>query len=307
MTGHIPVLYNECINALMPGKGGLFVDGTLGGAGHSKGLLEAGNINLIGIDKDEDAIVRCTEYLKDFAGRVTFVKDDYKNIKRILCELQIDGIDGALLDLGVSSFQIDTIERGFSYSEEAPLDMRMDKSSGLSAYEVINEYDKNDLKRILFEYGEEKFAPVIVNAIIKNRPIATTTQLAEIIKNAIPAAARRTGGNPAKRTFQAIRIEVNAEINGLEEAIYSFIEVLNPGGRLAVISFHSLEDRAVKQAFKRAENPCTCPPDFPVCVCGKKPLGKQLTRKPILPSAEENEENKRAHSAKLRVFERMDN
>ncbi len=306
MTGHIPVLYEECINALEPQRGGIFVDGTLGGAGHAKGLLMSGSVSLVGIDKDEDAISRCREYLKEYEGRVTFVRDDYKNIKSILSSLSIRGIDGALLDLGVSSFQIDTKERGFSYSEDSPLDMRMDKSSPLSAYEVVNTYSEAALKKIIYEYGEEKFAPSIVSAIVKNRPVSSTAELAELIKNAIPAAARRKGGNPAKRTFQALRIEVNAEIDGLSDAIYAFIEALNPGARLAVISFHSLEDRAVKTAFKRAENPCTCPPDFPVCVCGKKPLGRQITRKPITPGESEMTENKRAHSAKLRVFERED-
>ena len=307
MTGHIPVLYEECINALEPQRGGIFVDGTLGGAGHAKGLLMSGSVSLVGIDKDEDAISRCREYLKEYEGRVTFVRDDYKNIKSILSSLSIRGIDGALLDLGVSSFQIDTKERGFSYSEDSPLDMRMDKSSPLSAYEVVNTYSEAALKKIIYEYGEEKFAPSIVSAIVKNRPVSSTAELAELIKNAIPAAARRKGGNPAKRTFQALRIEVNAEIDGLSDAIYAFIEALNPGARLAVISFHSLEDRAVKTAFKRAENPCTCPLDFPVCVCGKKPLGRQITRKPITPGESEMTENKRAHSAKLRVFEREDN
>ena len=307
MTGHIPVLYEECINALEPQRGGIFVDGTLGGAGHAKGLLMSGSVSLVGIDKDEDAISRCREYLKEYEGRVTFVRDDYKNIKSILSSLSIRGIDGALLDLGVSSFQIDTKGRGFSYSEDSPLDMRMDKSSPLSAYEVVNTYSEAALKKIIYEYGEEKFAPSIVSAIVKNRPVSSTAALAELIKNAIPAAARRKGGNPAKRTFQALRIEVNAEIDGLSDAIYAFIEALNPGARLAVISFHSLEDRAVKTAFKRAENPCTCPLDFPVCVCGKKPLGRQITRKPITPGESEMTENKRAHSAKLRVFEREDN
>ncbi len=304
MTGHVPVLYNEVIELLRPERGGIYVDGTLGGAGHSEGLLKAGPIKLIGIDRDADAIERSKIQLKNFRDRVSFIRDDYKHIEDILAREGVDRIDGALLDLGVSSFQIDDTERGFSYAEDAPLDMRMDRSAALTAYDVVNSYGEAELKRIIYEYGEERFAPAIASAIVKNRPVTSTGGLAGIIKNAIPAAARRTGGNPAKRTFQAIRIEVNAETEGLYDAIYAFIEALAPHGRLAVISFHSLEDRAVKTAFKRAENPCTCPPDFPVCVCGKKPLGRQITRKPITPSEAEIRENNRAHSAKLRVFER---
>jgi len=303
MIGHIPVLYHECLDALMPKEGKIIVDGTLGGAGHTEGMLELG-ADVIGIDKDQDAIARCTKQLERFGGKFRAVNSDFKNIKEILEKLELKGIDGALLDLGVSSFQIDTPERGFSYIADAPLDMRMDKQAALSAYEVINEYEEAELRKLIYDYSEEKFAGKIASAIIKARPVKTTLELAEIIKNAVPAAARRKGGNPAKRTFQAVRIEVNQEIQGLSDAIYRFIEALNPGGRLAVISFHSLEDRAVKQAFKKAENPCTCPPEFPVCVCGKKPLGKCVTRKPILPAEEEMDNNKRAHSAKLRVFER---
>ena len=303
MIGHIPVLYQECMDALLPEKGKLIVDGTLGGAGHTEGMLELG-ADVIGIDKDQDAIARCTKQLERFGGRFRAVNSDFKNIRNIMKDLELDGVDGALLDLGVSSFQIDTPERGFSYANDAPLDMRMDKTAPLSAYEVVNDYEEAELRKLIFDYGEEKFAGKIAAAIVKNRPVESTAELAEIIKNAVPAAARRKGGNPAKRTFQAIRIEVNQELTGLTDAIYSFIEALTPGGRLAVISFHSLEDRAVKQAFKKAENPCTCPPEFPVCVCGKKPLGRIVTRKPILPAETEMDENKRAHSAKLRVFER---
>ena len=212
--------------------------------------------------------------------------------------------DGALLDLGVSSFQLDEAERGFSYSKEAPLDMRMDQSSSLSAYQVVNEYPQRDLARILYEYGEESFGNKIAAAIVKSRPIETTTQLAEIIKNAIPAAKRRSGGHPAKKSFQAIRIEVNGELDSLKDTVNDFIDVLAPGGRLAIITFHSLEDRIVKKVFQTAQNPCTCPPDFPKCVCGKVSKGKIITRKPILPDAAEIEQNPRSRSAKLRIFER---
>lgn len=303
---HIPVLYDECLDALrLERKNCIFVDGTLGGGGHSEGILLKSDGKLIAIDKDTAAIERCSKRLDEFKGRVTFVKNDFKNIKSILCELGIEGIDGALLDLGVSSFQLDEAQRGFSYNKEARLDMRMDQNNPLSAYEVVNEYPVEELRRILYEYGEEKFSSKIAAAIIKARPIENTLELADTVKNAIPAAARRTGGHPAKRTFQAIRIEVNGELDGLYEAMDSFIEVLNPGGRLAVITFHSLEDRAVKRAFKKAENPCTCPPDFPQCVCGKRPKGKCVNRKPILPSLEEMEQNNRAHSAKLRIFEKI--
>ncbi len=302
---HIPVLYEECLEALkLDRKGCIFVDGTLGGAGHCEGILSKSDGRVIAIDKDDAAFKRCKIRLEKFLDRVTFVKDDFKNIKNILATLNIDKVDGALLDLGVSSFQLDEAERGFSYKKQAPLDMRMDRSSSLSAYEVVNEYSQAQLKQILYEYGEEKFASKIVSGIVKARPIKNTMQLAEVVKNAIPAAARRTGGHPAKRTFQAIRIEVNRELDGLYEAIQDFIDVLAPGGRLAVITFHSLEDRAVKRAFKTAENPCTCPPDFPKCVCGKKPKGKCVNRKPILPSDSETLANNRAHSAKLRIFEK---
>ena len=212
--------------------------------------------------------------------------------------------DGALLDLGVSSFQLDEAERGFSYSKEAPLDMRMDQSSSLSAYQVVNEYQQRDLARILYEYGEESFGSKIATAIVKNRPIQTTTQLAEIIKNAIPAAKRRSGGHPAKKSFQAIRIEVNGELDSLKDTVNDFIDALAPGGRLAIITFHSLEDRIVKKVFQTAQNPCTCPPDFPKCICGKVSKGKIITRKPILPDEAEVAQNPRSRSAKLRIFER---
>ncbi len=303
-TGHYSVLLDECMSALPLESGQVFVDGTLGGGGHSEAILQGSSGRLIAIDKDGQALERCEKRLAPYTGRFTLVRDDFKNIKQILRNLEIAAVDGALLDLGVSSFQFDEGERGFSYSKEAPLDMRMDKDSDLSAYDVVNTYDKKELARILFQFGEEKFAMRIAERIIASRPVSTTTELAEIVKEAIPAAKRRTGGHPAKRSFQAIRIEVNGELDHLSEAVEDFIDVLAPGGILAVITFHSLEDRAVKQAFKKAENPCTCPPDFPKCVCGKLPKGKIITRKPILPSGEEIEENLRSRSAKLRVFQK---
>lgn len=301
--GHISVLYEESLNALGITKEGLYVDGTLGGGGHSTGILKRGG-RLIGIDKDDAAIERCGELLAPFEDRLTLVKRDFKCIKEILLDAGVENIDGAILDLGVSSFQLDEGERGFSYNQEAPLDMRMDRSIEFSAADVVNEYSRDDLKKILFKYAEEKYAPQIAAKIVNNRPINTTLQLADIVKEAIPARARREGGHPAKRTFQAIRIEVNGELKGLFEAIGDFIDVLKPGGKLAVISFHSLEDRAVKQAMALAERPCTCPPDFPQCICGKESKGKRTPRKPILPGETELNDNRRAHSAKLRVFEK---
>ena len=272
MTGHVSVLYEESLKALLPAEGKVMVDGTLGGGGHTEGLLRAG-YRVVGIDKDAAAIERCRERLAPFGEQISLVKDDFKHIKAVLDRLGIEKIDGALLDLGVSSYQLDEGERGFSYSKEAPLDMRMDRESGLSAYDVVNGYSASELRRIIFTYGEDKFAGRIAAAMVRNRPIETTTELSEIIKAAIPAAKRRTGGHPAKRTFQAIRIEVNGELEGLEQALQDYIDVLAPGGRLAVITFHSLEDRAVKQTFRTAENPCTCPPDYPQCVCGKSQRG----------------------------------
>ncbi len=304
MTGHVSVLYEESLKALLPAEGKVMVDGTLGGGGHTEGLLRAG-CRVVGIDKDTAAIERCRERLAPFGERISLVKDDFKHIKAVLDRLGIEKIDGALLDLGVSSYQLDEGERGFSYSKEAPLDMRMDRESGLSAYDVVNGYSASELRRIIFTYGEDKFAGRIAAAMVRNRPIETTTELSEIIKAAIPAAKRRTGGHPAKRTFQAIRIEVNGELEGLEQALQDYIDVLAPGGRLAVITFHSLEDRAVKQTFRTAENPCTCPPDYPQCVCGKKPKGRLVNRKPILPGEAELAHNPRSRSAKLRIFEKI--
>ena len=300
---HISVLLPECMEALLPSRGGLFIDATAGGGGHSEAILKGGAGGLLAIDKDGDAIERCSIRLEGYP--VEFLRADYKDLDAVREALGGRKVKGILMDLGVSSFQLDEEERGFSYSRKAPLDMRMDKSAPLSAKEVVNEYSEEDLKKIIYQYGEEKFAPRIARAIVKARPLTDTEQLANVIRDAIPAPARRQGGNPAKRTFQAIRIEVNKELEGLEEAIGEYIDLLESGGRLAIISFHSLEDRAVKNAMRTAEDPCTCPKEFPVCICGKKPKGKALTRKPILPSEKEMEENPRSKSAKLRIFEHI--
>ena len=307
---HKSVLLNETIEALNIIPEGIYVDGTLGGAGHSSEIckrLGSGG-RLVGIDQDKDAIQASTERLKDYGSQVTIVRDNYENIASVLKGLNIEKVDGILLDLGVSSYQLDTGERGFSYQHEAPLDMRMDDRNPLTAADIVNEYSLQELARVIREYGEDKFAQNIAKHICAERekaPIETTTQLAEIIKQAIPMKMRVTGGHPAKRTFQAIRIELNRELTVLKESIGTMIDLLNPGGRLCIITFHSLEDRIVKDAFKKAGNPCTCPPDFPVCVCGNVSKGKVITRKPILPGEEELADNRRSESAKLRVFERV--
>ncbi|MBR3304523.1 MAG: 16S rRNA (cytosine(1402)-N(4))-methyltransferase RsmH [Christensenellaceae bacterium] len=298
---HISVLLEECMAALRPERGGLFIDLTAGGGGHSLALLRRGASELIAVDRDMDAVERCRKLFEGYDAEI--LHTDFKDtdlVKRAIAGRQVNGI---LMDLGVSSFQLDEEERGFSYSRKAPLDMRMDKSQELSAYTVVNSYTEKELRDIIYRFGEEKFAPRIAAGIVASRPVTDTMQLADIIKQAIPAPARRQGGNPAKRTFQAVRIEVNKELEGLEETIGEYIDLLGPGGRMAVISFHSLEDRAVKNAMRTAEDPCICPKDFPVCVCGRKPKGKAVTRKPVLPSKEEEEENPRSKSAKLRVFE----
>ena len=306
---HVSVLLNECIEGLNIKENGLYVDGTLGGAGHSSEIvkrLKTGR--LIGIDQDTDAINAATKRLEPYKDRVTLVHDNFSNVKAVFAQLGIEKADGFLLDIGVSSHQLDEAERGFSYMQDAPLDMRMNSESDFSAYNVVNEYSEDELNNVIFKYGEERWAKRIAQFIVearKQKPIETTFELVDIIKKAVPKGARKDGPHPAKRTFQAIRIEVNGELEILEKTIDDMTELLNPGGRLCIITFHSLEDRIVKNAFRKQENPCTCPPEFPVCVCGKKPLAKVITRKPILPSEEELEENHRSRSAKLRILERI--
>lgn len=306
---HISVLLEESVKALDIKEDGVYVDGTLGGGGHSYRILaQCPKTALIGIDRDPEAIEAAKKRLNEFSGRVTFVNRNFSEIKDILNELGIEFINGAVLDLGVSSYQLDNAGRGFSYMNNAPLDMRMNRSDDLSAYDVINRYSLDELTRIFFEYGEEKWSRRIADFIIRERekkPIETTFELVDIIKAAIPKKARLDGGHPAKRIFQAVRIEVNGELRILETAIKDFIDVLAPGGRLAVITFHSLEDRIVKQTFAALAKGCTCPKEFPVCVCGKKPQIRLLTRKPIEPGKEEIENNSRSKSAKLRVAEKL--
>lgn len=307
---HKPVLFQECINGLAIKPDGIYVDGTLGGAGHAQGIAsELGpKGTLVCIDRDEEAIAASRPRLASAKCRVEIVHGNYADIKGILSELGIDKIDGALLDLGVSSHQLDDPQRGFSYMYDAPLDMRMDQSESSGARDIVNDLSKDELARIIREYGEERYASRIASFIEKARnenPIETTGELVSIIKAAIPAAARRDGPHPAKRTFQAIRIAVNDELGGLKRAVEDFVDILNPGGRLAIISFHSLEDRIVKEVFNRRENPCTCPKNIPVCVCGKKPDVKKVTKKPIIPSEGEEEANPRARSAKLRICEKV--
>jgi len=305
---HKPVLLKEVIENLNIDPAGIYVDGTIGGGGHSYEIasrLTSGR--LIGLDQDEAAIQAAGLRLAEFGNKVTILRSNYGNIRSVLQDLQIDKVNGFLLDLGVSSHQLDTPERGFSYRENGPLDMRMDKRMKTTAKDIVNTYSESELYRIIKNYGEEKFAGNIARQIVRARekkPIETTFELNEIIKEAIPAKFRATGGHPSKRTFQAIRIELNRELEVLKETLQDMIDLLLPGGRLVIITFHSLEDRIVKETFKTNENPCTCPPNFPVCVCGKKPKGRVITRKPILPSDKEMELNKRSKSAKLRVFER---
>lgn len=305
---HEPVLLNEVLDSLNIKPDGIYVDGTLGGGGHSFKIvqrLEGGM--LIGMDQDSDALEAAGKRLAIFEDRVRVVKSNYVNAVNVLKDLGINGADGILLDIGVSSYQIDNPERGFTYREDAPLDMRMDRDGTMTAKTIVNTYSKEDLTRIIREYGEEDFAANIAKHIVnerEQREIETTGQLAAIIEQAIPAKVRKGSPAVAKKTFQALRIEVNSELDVLEKAIPELIDFLNPGGRLAIITFHSLEDRIVKNAFKKAENPCTCPPNFPVCTCGAVPKGRIVTRKPITPSEEECKKNKRAASAKLRVFEK---
>ncbi len=305
---HYSVMLRECIEALCVDNG-IYVDCTCGGAGHSRAIADrlVGNGRLISIDQDQDAINAAKERLAPYGERVTLVRSNFSEVKTVAVQLGIDGVNGALIDLGVSSYQLDTPERGFSYMHDAPLDMRMNQDAQLTAWQVVNEYSEADLKRILYSYGEEQFAPRIVSAISKARavkPIETTGELSDIIKSAIPAKAREGGHHPAKKSFQAIRIEVNHELAIIEPTLRALCDLLAPGGRLAVLTFHSLEDRIVKQTFASLAQGCTCPASFPVCVCGKKPLGRVITRKPMLPSEEELTENPRSRSAKLRVFEK---
>ena len=307
---HRPVMLEQCVKGLDIRPDGIYVDGTLGGGGHSaaicRSLDERGA--LIGIDRDRDALNVSSERLKEYKCQKYFVQSNYSDIKQVLIELKIEKVDGALLDLGVSSFQLDNPQRGFSYMNDAPLDMRMSQDDDFTAYDIVNDYDRNELIRVIGKYGEERWASRIADFIVKvrlDKPIESTYELVDVIKQAIPASARRTGPHPAKRTFQAIRIEVNDELSQLERAVEEFCDILAPGGRLCIITFHSLEDRIVKEIFSRRANPCTCPREFPICVCGKKADIKKITGKPFVPDAEETEENPRARSAKLRIAEKI--
>lgn len=305
---HKSVLLDETIEGLNIKPDGIYVDGTLGGGGHSYHIASrlSDKGRLIGIDQDKDAIKAASERLKEFGDKVTIVRDNYTNFRKILDDLNVEKVDGILLDIGVSSYQLDNTERGFSYNADAPLDMRMDDRQKLTAKDIVNEYDEQTLFRIIRDYGEDKFAKNIAKHIVaarREKEIETTGELVEIISGAIPKKLQKNG-NPAKKTFQAIRIELNHELDVLKESIDGMIDSLNIGGRLCIITFHSLEDRIVKQKFKVNENPCTCPPNFPVCVCGKVSKGRIITRKPIVPSDEEIAENKRSKSSKLRIFEK---
>ena len=307
---HESVLLEEVIRGLNIKPWGIYVDGTLGGGGHSfriaEKLTEGGR--LIGIDQDRDALQAAGQRLAPFEDRVTLVHDNYEHMGRVLSDLRIDKIDGILLDLGVSSYQLDNPERGFSYNTDAPLDMRMDRDdNALTAREIVNTWPAEELANILRDYGEERYARAIAANIVKERekqPLETTGQLSEIVRRSIPKKMQQRGGNPCKRTFQAIRIACNRELDVLADSLDEMMERLAPGGLFCIITFHSLEDRIVKTAFRRWENPCTCPPEFPVCVCGRRPMGKCVSRKAILPSKEELDHNKRSASAKLRIFEK---
>ena len=309
MFEHKSVLLHETVDSLQIKPDGIYVDGTLGGGGHASLVLsrlgEKGR--LIGLDQDADAIAAATDRLKEYGGKATIVRSNYENIKEVLKELGIEAVDGIYLDLGVSSYQLDTVERGFTYREDAPLDMRMDQRNTQTAADIVNTYSESELYRMIRDYGEDKFAKNIAKHIVRARldkPFATTGELIETIKAAIPMKVRATGGHPAKKTFQAIRIELNHELDVLNQSIDMMIELLNPTGRLSIITFHSLEDRIVKNRFREKENPCICPPGFPVCVCGRESKGTVITRKPVLPTEAEIEANKRSKSAKLRVFEK---
>lgn len=305
---HVSILLDQVIDGLNIKPTGTYVDGTLGGAGHASHVcakLQAGG-HFVGIDQDADAIAASSLRLKPYGDIVQIVRSNYADMVNVLHDLGIEKVDGILLDLGVSSFQLDTRERGFSYRMDAPLDMRMDDRQEITAATVVNEYSERELFHIIRDYGEDRFAQNIAKHIVAARqqgPIMTTAALAEIVDASIPMKMKKQGGHPAKRTFQAIRIEVNQELSVLEQNIQDMIDLLNPGGRFCIITFHSLEDRIVKKAFRTAQDPCVCPPDFPVCVCGRTSKGKVITRKPILPDAEEMETNPRSRSAKLRIFE----
>ena len=306
---HVSVLLQECLDGLAIKPDGIYVDGTLGGAGHSSQIVQRLTTGrLIGIDRDQVALNAAGQRLEPYKDRVTLVHSNFCEIKQVLADLQIPGVDGILLDLGVSSPQLDDGERGFSYMADAPLDMRMNRSDALTAWHVVNQWSYEELRRILFDYGEERYAPKIASAICARRevkPIETTLALVDIIRSAMPAAALREKQHPAKRSFQAIRIAVNDELGSVEKVMRDAIDCLNPGGRLAIITFHSLEDRIVKVGMQNAAKGCTCPPNFPVCVCGKKPRVELVTRKPIVSGEEELEMNPRARSAKLRVCEKL--
>ena len=303
---NVSVLKEELTDGIITDKNGIYCDMTLGGAGHSKRLLElTDNALLLGIDRDPVALEVAEARLSCFSGRVKLYHGNFSEIDIAASENGIEAFDGIMADLGVSSPQLDDAKRGFSYMHDAPLDMRMDTTSNFSAYNVVNEYSEAELTRIIGTYGEERWAKRIAEFIVKNRPVKTTLELVEIIKAAVPAGAREKGGHPAKRTFQAIRIEVNGELDAVSEALGKAVSLLKSGGRIGVITFHSLEDRLVKQAFQTMAKGCTCPPSFPVCVCGKKPEIKIITRKPVLPGDKEIIENKRAKSAKLRIAEKL--
>ncbi len=306
---HISVLLNEAVDALLVKENGIYADGTLGGGGHTEAILKKNDsVRVIGIDRDSEAILAAGKRLEPFSDRITLVNSNFSDIKAVLDRLGIDKIDGAVLDLGVSSYQLDNAERGFSYMKDARLDMRMNQNDTKSAYDVVNTYDKDALCDIFYRYGEEKWSKRIAEFIVLRRcekPIETTLELADIISAAIPKGAQEKGSHPAKRVFQAIRIEVNGELEILKNAILDFVGRISSGGRLAIITFHSLEDRIVKRVFSELAAGCTCPRDFPVCVCGKQPAVKVITKKPILPSCEEQEGNSRSKSAKLRVAQKI--
>ncbi len=306
---HAPIMVEEVLSLLAPERGGIFVDGTLGGGGHAEAVLKKfpSNGRLYGIDRDGEAIAEASKRLAPFGGKFRALRGNFFDMAALLKEQGVDKADGILMDFGVSSHQLDSPKRGFSYHNEAPLDMRMDEDAALSAYDVVNSYPAERLATILREYGEERYAMRIANAIVRARqkaPVASTTELAEIVKAATPAENRWEGQHPARRAFQAIRIEVNGELNGLNKALTDAVELLNPGGRLCVITFHSLEDRIAKQTFKTLENPCTCPPKAPICTCNKKPVVRILTKKPVIAGEEELKDNARSRSAKLRAVEK---